>query len=71
MPAFGGKDIYFADTSGLLSSIDTSSGKVNWETESNFLSSGVSSGFGILIVSDIDGNVIAQDQQGWVCAMDN
>jgi outer membrane protein assembly factor BamB len=63
VPAFGGKDIYFADTSGLLNSIDTSSGKVNWETESNFLSSGVSSGFGILIVSDIDGNVIAQDQQ--------
>jgi outer membrane protein assembly factor BamB len=63
VPAFGGKDIYFSDTSGLLSSIDTSSGKVNWKTESNFLSSGVSSGFGILIISDIDGNIIAQDQK--------
>jgi outer membrane protein assembly factor BamB len=63
VPAFGGKDIYFSDTSGLLSSIDTLSGKVNWKTESNFLSSGVSSGFGILIISDIDGNIIAQDQK--------
>ena len=63
VPAFGGKDIYFSDTSGLLSSIDTVSGKVNWKTESNFLSSGVSSGFGILIISDIDGNIIAQDQK--------
>ena len=38
------------------------SGNNNWSTNLNFLSSGTAVGFGILVVSDIDGNVIALDQ---------
>ena len=43
-------------------SLNSSSGEKNWEVELNFLSSGVASAFGIIVVSDIDGNVIALDQ---------
>ena len=46
----------------IISSIDSSSGKVNWEIETVLLASGISSGFGILVAGDIDGNVIAYDQ---------
>jgi outer membrane protein assembly factor BamB len=62
VPSFNASNIFFADSSGVIYSIDSESGQVNWETQSNFLSSGVSSGFGILVVSDVDGNVIAHNQ---------
>ena len=62
IPSYSGNNIFFADTSGKISSIDSSSGKVNWEIETVLLASGISSGFGILVVGDVDGNVIARDQ---------
>ena len=62
VPSFNASNIFFADSSGIISSIDSESGQINWEIQSNFLSSGVSSGFGILVVSDVDGNVIAHNQ---------
>ena len=62
IPSFNASNIFFADSSGLISSIDSASGQINWEVQSNFLYSGVASGFGILVVSDVDGNVIAHNQ---------
>ena len=62
IPSYSGNNIFFADTSGNISSIDSSTGKVNWEIETVLLASGISSGFGILVAGDIDGNVIAYDQ---------
>ena len=63
IPAFSGDNLFASDSSGNIKSISASSGKVNWDIESNFLSSGIAAGFGILIVSDLDGNVIAIDQK--------
>ena len=62
-PAFSSKSIFFADSQGTLSSIDISNGTINWSTELNFLASGTAAGFGIIIVADVDGNVIALDQK--------
>jgi outer membrane protein assembly factor BamB len=62
IPSYSGNNIFFGDTSGNISSIDSSTGKVNWEIETVLLASGISSGFGILVVGDVDGNVIARDQ---------
>jgi|TARA_Y100000385_G_scaffold199241_1_gene206336 outer membrane protein assembly factor BamB len=63
IPAFSGDNLFASDSSGNIKSISASSGKVNWDIETNFLSSGIAAGFGILIVSDLDGNVIAIDQK--------
>ena len=63
IPAFSGDNLFASDSSGNIKSINASSGKVNWDIETNFLSSGIAAGFGILIVSDLDGNVIAIDQK--------
>ena len=63
IPAFSGDSLFASDSSGNIKSISASSGKVNWDIETNFLSSGIAAGFGILIVSDLDGNVIAIDQK--------
>ena len=59
IPSYSGNNIFFADTSGNISSIDSYTGEVNWEIETVLLASGISSGFGILVVGDVDGNVIA------------
>ena len=61
-PGFSSENLFFADSEGTLVSINTSNGEKNWEKQLNFLSSGVASGFGIIVVSDIDGNVIALSQ---------
>mgnify|MGYP001157007729 FL=1 len=61
-PGFSSENIFFADAEGKVVSLNSSSGEKNWEIELNFLSSGVASAFGIIVVSDIDGNVIALDQ---------
>jgi len=63
IPSYSGNNIFFGDTSGNISSIDSSSGKVNWKIETALLASGISSGFGLLVAADIDGNVIAYDQE--------
>ena len=62
IPSFAGDSIYFADSSGNIKSINSISGSINWKKEVSLLSTGISAGFGILIVADIDGNVIALDQ---------
>jgi len=62
IPSFTGDSIYFADSSGNIKSINSISGSINWKKEVSLLSTGISAGFGILIVADIDGNVIALDQ---------
>ena len=62
IPSFAGDSIYFADSSGNIKSINAISGSINWKKEVSLLSAGISAGFGILIVADIDGNVIALDQ---------
>ena len=62
-PAFSSKSIFFSDSEGTLSSIDIRSGDIDWSTELNFLASGTAAGFGIIVVADVDGNVIALDQK--------
>ena len=63
IPAFSGDNIFASDNTGSIKSIDIKSGNINWEIETNFLSSGIAAGFGILVASDVDGNVIAFDQK--------
>ena len=63
IPAFSGDNIFASDNTGNIKSIDIKSGNINWEIETNFLSSGTAAGFGILVASDVDGNVIAFDQK--------
>ena len=62
IPSFNANNLFIADSSGVVSSINSLSGQINWEIQSTFLSSGVASGFGVLVVSDVDGNVIAYNQ---------
>ena len=61
-PAFSSKSIFFADADGNIESIDPSSGNPQWEQKVDELSSGVAAGFGIIVVSDVKGNVITLSQ---------
>jgi len=63
IPTFNGADLFFSDSSGVIKSINSDSGSINWEIQSNFLSTGTASGFGILVVADVDGNVMALNQE--------
>ena len=62
LPDFSSQDLFFSDASGNVSSINASTGEKNWSVELNFLASGTAAGFGMVVVADIDGNVIALDQ---------
>lgn len=62
VPAFSSKSIFFADADGNIKSIDPSSGNPQWEQKVDELSSGVAAGFGIIVVSDVKGNVITLNQ---------
>ena len=62
LPDFSAQNLFFSDASGNVSSINAYTGDRNWSIELNFLASGTSAGFGLVVVSDIDGNVIAVDQ---------
>ena len=62
LPDFSSQDLFFSDASGNVSSINVSTGEQNWSVELNFLASGTAAGFGMVVVADIDGNVIALDQ---------
>ena len=62
-PGFSSQSLFFSDSEGTVSSIDIDSGAKNWSVELSFLSSGTAAGYGILVVADIDGNVIALDQK--------
>ena len=63
IPAFSGDSIFASDNTGSIKSIDIKSGNINWEIETNFLSSGTAAGLGVLVASDVHGNVIAFDQK--------
>ena len=58
-PGFSSQNLFFADSEGTLSSISINNGETVWSTELNFLASGTAAGFGIVVVADVDGNVIA------------
>ena len=62
-PGFSSQNLFFADSEGTLSSIAMNNGETVWSTELNFLASGTAAGFGIVVVADVDGNVIALDQK--------
>ena len=62
LPSFNAQNIFFSDASGNVLSIDAKTGNDNWLVKLNFLASGTSAGFGIVVVADVDGNVIALDQ---------
>ena len=62
LPSFNAQNIFFSDASGNVLSIDAKTGYDNWSVKLNFLASGTSAGFGIIVVADVDGNVIALDQ---------
>ena len=63
IPAFSSQKVYFADSTGNIKSLDSSNGDIIWEQNFGALSSGVSAGFGVLVVSDTTGNVITLDQE--------
>ena len=54
LPDFSAQNLFFSDASGNVSSITASTGDRNWSIELNFLASGTSAGFGLVVVSDID-----------------
>jgi len=61
-PAFSGKTIFIANQSGAIGSYDQSSGKINWSVQTAPLSSGISAGFGVLIVAGSQGELICLSQ---------
>ena len=63
IPAFSSQKVYFADSTGNIKSLDSSSGEIIWEQNFGALSAGVSAGFGVLVASDTSGNVITLDQE--------
>ena len=62
VPAFSADNIFFADSTGQIKSFNSNQGKINWEKKVNSLSSGIASGFGMLVVADTDGNIISLNQ---------
>ena len=62
-PDFSGNNLYFADSEGNISALNIDTGdeiwNVNIDTE---IVSGITAGFGKLIVGDNDGNIICLDQ---------
>tara|TARA_B100001027_G_scaffold10271_1_gene6359 strand:- start:1280 stop:2434 length:1155 start_codon:yes stop_codon:yes gene_type:complete len=63
LPDFNAQKIFFGDSSGNVSSINPLDGNKNWSVQLNVLASGTTAGYGIVVVADIDGNVIALDQE--------
>ena len=61
-PGFSSENLFFADAEGNVVSLKAENGEENWNRQLNFLAAGVASGFGIIVVSDLIGNVIALDQ---------
>ena len=63
-PSITSKSIFFADSNGTVSSINKLTGNINWKKQINSLSSGISAGFGILVIADTSGNVISWASAG-------
>ena len=65
IPAFSGSNLFFVDPEGNVSSMDTESGELLWESDlETTISSGIVAGFGRLFMSDDQGNLICLDQDG-------
>ena len=64
VPGFSSQKVFFSDSQGPVSSMNAIDGNILWTKELDFLASGTSAGYGIVVVSDTKGNVIAltQDQ---------
>jgi len=62
VPAFSGKTIFFANNNGVIGSYDQDSGNENWTVKVSPLASGISAGFGVLIVSSKQGELICLSQ---------
>ncbi|MDC1491575.1 PQQ-binding-like beta-propeller repeat protein [Gammaproteobacteria bacterium] len=62
LPGFSGKTIFFANNNGSVGSYDQASGIENWTVQVPPLSSGVSAGFGVLIVASDQGELICLSQ---------
>ena len=64
VPGFSSQKLFFSDSNGTVSSMNSIDGNIIWTKKLDFLASGTSAGFGIVVVSDTKGNVIAltQDQ---------
>lgn len=64
VPGFSSQKLFFSDSQGTVSSMNAIDGNILWTKELDFLASGTSAGYGIVVVSDTKGNVIAltQDQ---------
>ena len=64
VPGFSSQKVFFSDSQGTVSSMNAIDGNILWTKELDFLASGTSAGYGIVVVSDTKGNVIAltQDQ---------
>lgn len=62
LPSFSQEKLFFANNMGSINAFEAISGNEIWSKEYNELSSGIASGFGVVIVSDELGNVIALNQ---------
>ena len=62
MPAFSGKTIFISNNDGAVGSYDQSSGEKNWNVQITPLSSGISAGFGVLVVAGSQGELICLSQ---------
>ena len=64
VPAFAGKNLFFVDPEGNVSSIDVESGEALWEYDlETEVSSGIVARFGKLFLSDNEGNLICLNQE--------
>ena len=66
IPSFSSQKVYFADSAGNIKSLNSSNGEIIWEQNFGPLSAGVSAGFGVLVVSDISGNVTLNQENGTI-----
>ncbi len=61
-PAVYGEQIYAADVEGRVTSLERSSGKVNWTVKLKVpVSGGVGAGYGLVLLGTLEGEVIALD----------
>ena len=63
-PGVSTQNLFIRESQGTVSSMNAIDGNILWTKELDFLASGTSAGYGIVVVSDTKGNVIAltQDQ---------
>ena len=62
LPAFIGNTIFIANANGAIGSFEQDSGNENWVVSISPLASGISAGFGILVVAGSQGELICLSQ---------